>query len=96
MPKTIRSWMVKVGFVALTLCVASGTAFADLTSPFDVAGSTSGQFYVGSTNIALGTSVMGLTFTGNWDLTTPALIQSFWARSTSLLCSDGMIPLISK
>ena len=60
MQKTIRAGVAKAGLAVLLLCFASGSAFADLTYQ----GSTSGQFYVGSTNIGLGTSVAGLTFNG--------------------------------
>jgi hypothetical protein len=59
----IRSKFSKIGLLALLLCLAGGSAFADMT--FDIQGSTTGQFYLGSTNIAMGTSLIGLSFNGS-------------------------------
>ncbi len=56
----IKTWGTKAALVAVLLCLAHGNALADFT--FDIAGSTTGQFYLGS--VPLGTSLAGLSFTG--------------------------------
>ena len=55
--------IAKVGFLILLLFISCGSAFADLA--FSVQGSSTGQFFLGS-SIPLGTSsLFGLTFTGS-------------------------------
>ena len=61
MPK--KSWITRAVFIVFLLCLSSSSAFADLG--FNVQGSSSGEFYLGS-SIPLGTSsLFGLTFTGS-------------------------------
>jgi hypothetical protein len=63
MLKTIRSLVVKTGYIVLLFLLVIGSAFADIEFP--VAGSTSGQFYDGLLGVLpLGSSVSGLQFTG--------------------------------
>jgi hypothetical protein len=60
--KQLLSISTKASVVIGLLLLFGGNASADL--PFDVEGSTAGKFYLGSTNIPLGNSIGGLTFTG--------------------------------
>ena len=57
---TFRSWFVKVGSIAILLCLSGGSAFADLT----MEGSTSGTFYAGSVSLGSSIPLLGLSFTG--------------------------------
>jgi hypothetical protein len=54
-----KSWCSKVARLVILLCLVAG-ARADFT--FDIAGSTTGQFY--SESLPVGTSLPGLAFTG--------------------------------